>query len=229
MSPELLRNSPFWCIHLLNCDRASVRGLSVSSFMNNSDGIDIECSRNVVVEDCSFDQGDDVIVLKSGKDRDGRRRATPTENVTIRRCRAGSGHGFLVAGSECSGGIRNVTMEDCLVDGSLATLFKVKTSPTRGGFVENLTMRRVTARTILDAVVDVKANYALNASAGGAEEVLTEIRRLTLEDISVGTANIRCDIQGDARRPVQDVRLANVTVGRCARADKIVHAEVVGK
>lgn len=221
-----LRDSPFWCIHLLTCEDVAVRGLSLRAFLNNSDGIDVECSRNVTIEDCSFDQGDDVIVLKSGKDRDGRRRATPTENVTIRRCRAGSGHGFLVVGSECSGGIRNVTLEDCLVDGSLATLFKVKTSPKRGGFIENISMRRVKARTILDSAIDVKAYYALNPSADDAEDVLTQIRGLTVEDVSVDRAGRRWEIVGDERAPIRAVSIARVVFAGCERADVLRNAEV---
>jgi len=221
-----LRNSPFWCIHLLNCDDVVARGLSVSSFLNNSDGIDIECSRNVLVEDCSFDQGDDVVVLKSGKDRDGRRRATPTENVLIRRCRAGSGHGLLVVGSECSGGVRNVTMEDCLVDGSLDTLCKIKTSAKRGGFVHNITMRRVKAKTILSSVVEVCATYALNSSAADAEDFLTDIDGLTLEDVSVAQAGRRLNLCGDARRPAKGLVFRGLKVGGCWSADTIENAQV---
>lgn len=219
-----LRNSPFWCIHLLNCERATVRGLSVSSFLNNSDGLDIECTRDVLVEDCSFDQGDDVIVLKSGKDRDGRRRARPTENVTIRRCRAGSGHGFLVVGSECSGGVRNVTMEDCVVDGTLDTLFKVKTTPKRGGFVKGITMRRVKARTIITTVIDVTAAYALNGSSDGAEDVLTEIDGLVVEDVEVAEAGRRLSAVGDARRPIRNLVVRNVVIGTSARQDIVENA-----
>ena len=215
-----LRNSPFWCIHLLDCEDVVARGLSVSAFLNNSDGIDIECSRNVLVEDCSFDQGDDVVVLKSGKDRDGRRRAKPTENVTVRRCRAGSGHGFLVVGSECSGGVRNVTMEDCRVDGTLCALFKVKTTPKRGGFVHNVTMRRVKAKTVLDAVVDVTANYVLNRSDPSADDFITDIDGLCLEDVSVGSAGCRYSVEGDARHPVRNLVLKNVTIGRCGADGK---------
>ena len=219
-----LRNSPFWCVHLLNCERVTVRGLSVSAFLNNSDGLDIECTRDVLVEDCSFDQGDDVIVLKSGKDRDGRRRARPTENVTIRRCRAGSGHGFLVVGSECSGGVRNVTMEDCLVDGSLDTLFKVKTTPKRGGFVKDIAVRRVKARTIISSVVDINAAYSLNCSADGAEDVLTEIDGLVVDDVEVVEAKRRVSVVGDARRPIRNLSVGNVVVKDCAMSDVVENA-----
>lgn len=221
-----IRDSPFWCVHLLHCADVDVRGLSIRAFLNNSDGIDVECSRNVLIEDCSFDQGDDVIVLKAGKDRDGRRRATPTENVTIRHCRAGSGHGFLVVGSECSGGIRNVTMEDCVVDGTLDTLFKVKTSSKRGGFVHDVVMRRVTAKTIISAVVDLNAAYALNSSADGADEVLTDIEGLTVEDVSVGSAGARHCIRGDVRRPMRQVVIRNLVIAACGERGICKHADV---
>jgi len=224
-----IRDSPFWCIHLLHCENVEARGLSVRAFLNNSDGIDVECSRNVLIEECSFDQGDDVIVLKSGKDRDGRRRATPTENVTVRHCRAGAGHGFLVIGSECSGGVRNVTMEDCVVDGTLDTLFKVKTSDKRGGFVHDITMRRVTAKTILSAVIDLNAAYAVNASARSAEEIITDIAGLTIEDVFVSSAGTRYEINGDARQPIRMVCIRNLLIGTCDNRSVCVHAEVVDR
>ena len=44
-----VRNSPFWTIHLYQCDGASVRGLDVYAHGNNNDGIDIEMSRDVLV------------------------------------------------------------------------------------------------------------------------------------------------------------------------------------
>ena len=221
-----IRDSPFWCVHILHCENVQARGLSVRAFLNNSDGIDVECSKNVLIEDCSFDQGDDVVVLKSGKDRDGRRRATPTENVTIRRCRAGAGHGLLVIGSECSGGVRNVTMEDCVVDGSLDTLFKVKTSAKRGGFVRDIVMRRVTAKAILSAVLDVNADYAINSSAPSADEALTDICGLAIEDVAVSSAGSRYNIHGDARRPIRRVSITNLAIDRCARRGDCEYAEV---
>lgn len=223
----VLQDSPFWCIHLLNCENVVARGLTVSGFLNNNDGIDVECSRNVLIENCSFDQGDDVIVLKSGKDRDGRRRAIPTENVTVRRCRAGAGHGLLVIGSECSGGVRNVLLEDCLVDGSVYSVLKVKTSCKRGGYVENVRLRRVRAKSILDSVVSIVTDYSINPSGVRAEIVLTPIKDISVEDVEVAVARRRCDVRGDARRPIEGLFLRNIVVGEYEQDDRVENAKIV--
>ena len=103
-----IRNSPFWTIHLLLCDGAVVRRADISARGRNNDGIDPEMTRNLLVEDCRFDQGDDAITIKAGTDRDGRRLNTPTENVVIRNCTMLRGHQLVAIGSELSGGIRNV-------------------------------------------------------------------------------------------------------------------------
>ena len=219
-----LLHSPNWCIHLLQSEDAVLRRLKISAFMNNNDGVDIECSRNVLIEDCSFDQGDDVICCKSGKDRDGLRRGVPTENVTVRRCRAGAGHGFLVIGSECSGGVRNVLMEDCEVDGTIATLIRFKTRETHGGYMENITVRNVRARNVVGAVIDLSTGYSAGdvLPTGIDQKVaLTRISGICIEDIDVKRAGCRMRLIGDARRPVTDFSVKGLQVGRTTSGDVV--------
>lgn len=82
-----IRESPFWTIHLYMCDGGIVRNLDVRAHGHNNDGIDFEMSRNFLVEDCSFDQGDDAVVIKAGRNQDAWRLNTPCENIVIRNCR----------------------------------------------------------------------------------------------------------------------------------------------
>ena len=160
-----MRGSPFWTIHLFLCDGAEVRNLDVDAFdaegfaMKNTDGIDIESSRNVLVEGCTFRQNDDGIVIKSGRNRDGRRIGVPAESVTIRDCVVKQGHGLLVVGSEMSGGVRNILMENCRVEGEAARLLYIKTARPRGGFVENVVMRDVTAAKVSREVLAINSSY----------------------------------------------------------------------
>ena len=95
------------------CDGGLVRNLDVKAHGHNNDGIDFEMSRNFLVEDCSFDQGDDAVVIKAGRNQDARRLNTPCENIVIRNCQILKGHTLLGIGSEISGGIRNIYMHDC--------------------------------------------------------------------------------------------------------------------
>ena len=214
-----MRGSPFWTIHLFLCDGAKVRKLDVDAFdadgfaMNNTDGIDIEASRNVLVEGCSFCQNDDGIVIKSGRNRDGRRLGVPTENVTVRDCVVRKGHGLLVIGSELSGGARNILMENCRIDGTAHRLFYVKTARPRGGFVENVTMRNVTATEVDKEVLAINSSYWITPSAERRPDGLAvpHIAGIRLENVRCGKAKMLYAIEGDPEDPVDGVVLDGVT------------------
>lgn len=105
------RNSPFWVNHLIYTDHAQVRGLKVESLMSNNDGIDIDSCRWVLVENNHFHTGDDAIVIKSGRDYDGRKVGRPSENIVVRN-NILDGEDGIGLGSEMSGGIKNVFFTD---------------------------------------------------------------------------------------------------------------------
>mgnify|MGYP000099122350 CR=1 FL=1 len=95
-----IRQSPFWTIHLYMCDGGIVRNLDVKAHGHNNDGIDLEMSRNFLIENCVFDQGDDAVVIKAGRNQDAWRLNTPCENIVIRHCNILKGHTLLGIGSE---------------------------------------------------------------------------------------------------------------------------------
>ena len=107
-----ITNSPFWCIHLLQSENAILRGIRFDAKLVNNDGIDPEMSRNVLIEDVHFNNGDDNVAIKSGRDHDGRGAACPSENIIIRNCHFKGLHA-VVLGSEMSAGIQNVYVENC--------------------------------------------------------------------------------------------------------------------
>jgi polygalacturonase len=103
-----LINSPMWELHPVLCTNVTVRNVTINSHGPNNDGCDPESCRDVLIEDCTFDTGDDCIAIKAGRDADGRRVNTPSENIIVRGCTMKDGHGGVVIGSEVSGGVRNV-------------------------------------------------------------------------------------------------------------------------
>ena len=130
--------SSMWVIHLLYCENVVVRNVVVETYPGgNTDGLDIESSREVRVSDSYFDTGDDAIVLKSGRGVDGRRVGRPTENVTITNCTFHRAHGAVVIGSETSGGVRNVVASNIVSKGTEVGI-RIKSGRGRGGTVENL-------------------------------------------------------------------------------------------
>jgi polygalacturonase len=153
-------NSPMWIITPCLCENVTVRGVTVKSHGPNNDGCDPESCRNVLIENCTFDTGDDCIAIKSGRNADGRRIGVPSENIIIRDCQMKDGHGGVVLGSEMSGGIRNVFVENCEMDSPhLERAIRLKSNSLRGGYLENLYVRNVQVGQVIDAVVRINLNY----------------------------------------------------------------------
>jgi polygalacturonase len=138
-------DSPFWTLHPLFCDRLTIRNVSITNPPDapNTDGIDIDSCRDVLIEKCHVGVGDDGIVLKSGSGEDGIRVNAPTSNVLVRNCTVKDGHGGIVIGSETAGGIFDVTVEDCVFAGTDRGI-RIKTRRGRGGHIHNLSFRNLT-------------------------------------------------------------------------------------
>ena len=109
------QNSPAWCLHPLMCEDLVVRNVYAKNpwYAQNGDGIDVESCKNVLIENSTFDVGDDGICIKSGRDEAGRKRGMPTENMIVRNCVVYHAHGGFVIGSEMSGGASNLYVSDC--------------------------------------------------------------------------------------------------------------------
>lgn len=153
-------NSPMWEINPVLCTNVIVRGLDINSHGPNNDGCDPESCRDVLIEDCIFDTGDDCIAIKSGRNNDGRRLAVPSENLIIRNCTMKDGHGGVVLGSEISGGVRNVFVENCRMDSPhLERALRFKNNAVRGGILENVFMRHVEIGRVAEAVLTIDLLY----------------------------------------------------------------------
>ena len=155
-----LLNSPFWVIHPLFCESLIVRGVNIFNRGPNGDGCDPESCKNVLIENCVFDTGDDCIAIKSGRNNDGRKWNIPSENIIVRGCKMKNGHGGVVIGSEISGGYRNLFVENCEMDSpELDRVIRIKTSTCRGGVIENIFVRNVTVGQCREAVLRINLQY----------------------------------------------------------------------
>lgn len=233
-----IRESPFWTIHLLLCETVVVRRVDVSAHGHNNDGIDPEGTRNLLVEDCRFDQGDDAIAIKSGTNHDGWRLNRPSENIVIRRCTVANGHQLVAIGSELSGGVRNVYVHDCrfVADPEKPArtppfnVLYIKTNRRRGGFVEGITVENIDAAGakfrmgVLGIETDVL--YQWRTLVPAYEERLTRIRGITVRNVKVGETATPFRILGDADLPVRDVTIENVAIAT-ARGQRHRYEQVV--
>ena len=182
-----------------------------------NDGIDPEGTRNLLVEDCRFDQGDDAIAIKSGTNHDGWRLNTPSENIVIRNSTVINGHQLVAIGSELSGGVRNVYVHDCRFEAQTEpfNLLYIKTNRRRGGFVENIVMEDIEATSTRFGVLGIETDilYQWRTLVPTYEERLTPIRGIHVRDVKVGKTATPFRILGDEREPVRDVFLGNITIG----------------
>ena len=221
-----IRDSPFWCIHTFACDGVTVRNVDVCSHIHNSDGIDLEMTKNALVEGCTFCQGDDAICVKAGKNVDGRKVGIASENIEIRNCEVKAGHQLLAIGSEVSAGIRNVHLHDCRMSGSVFNALFVKTNSERGGFVENIRMERVQAEHLEGALVAISADTSYGQSNPNAEIARTRIRDIRVSDVHAREAERRLNLRGDPAARVQGVVIRNATVeGPCLRSDIVENVD----
>ena len=153
-------NSPFWEIHPVLSNNITVRGVQIYSHGPNNDGCNPESSRDVLIENCVFDTGDDCIAIKSGRDNDGRRIGVASENIIVRNCTMKDGHGGVVIGSEISGDCRNVFIENCRMDSpNLDRALRFKSNAIRGGVIENVFMRDVEIGRVAEAVLTIDFLY----------------------------------------------------------------------
>ncbi|MCE1155035.1 MAG: glycoside hydrolase family 28 protein [Bacteroidales bacterium] len=222
-----LKNSPFWVIHPLFCESVIVRGVSVYSHGPNSDGCDPESSKNVLIENCVFDTGDDCIAIKSGRNADGRKWSVPSENIIVRNCEMKDGHGGVVIGSEISGGYRNLFVENCKMDSpNLDRVIRIKTSNCRGGVIENVFVRNIEVGECREAVLKINLLYESNEICDRSFPPV--VRNVHLENVSSQKSRYGVLISGLTESiNVSNISVYNSRFENVARGNQIKGAENV--
>lgn len=214
-----IKDAPFWTQHLYLCKSVLMEGVDSYAHGHNNDGVDIEMTQDVIIRNCRFDQGDDGIVLKSGRNQDAWRLNTPTKNVVVRDCTLVEGHGLLVLGSEMAGGVENVYMHDCRAIGkNVLRMMFLKTNERRGGFLRNVWMERCTAENIRYGALEIATDVLYQWAKLPTYEVrLTEIDNINMVDCTIQNAERLYRLAGDQRRPIGAVTLKNVRVANAAK------------
>jgi hypothetical protein len=214
------QNSPAWCIHPLLCEDLTIRGIFVKNpdYAQNGDAIDIESCRNVLVEDCILDAGDDAICIKSGKDEEGRKRGRSTENVVIRNNTVYNGHGGFVIGSEMSGGARNIFVYNCTFVGTDIGL-RFKTARGRGGVVENIYIANIRMKDIMHDAILFDMYYFTKPPAANEPQQTPPVTEATPRFRNFHIDNVICDgaargvfMRGLPEMEIRDIFLNDITL-----------------
>jgi len=197
-------DSPFWVVHAVSSYNVTVRGINVNSHRLNNDGVDIESSSNVLIENSRFTTGDDSIVIKSGRDRDGWRMGRPSERIVIRNNYM-EGHNALAIGSEMSGGVRHVFMENNQLGDVRGSLY-FKSNEDRGGIIENIWIRNITVLNSRRPLIQFRTNYH-GLRRGGYPPIIQDI---TIENVAVETVGELIYIHGIEEKPIDNIVIRNV-------------------
>ncbi len=221
------QNSPAWCLHPLMCEDLTVRNVYAKNpwYAQNGDGIDVESCKNVLIENSTFDVGDDGICIKSGRDEEGRKRGMPTENLVVRNCIVYHAHGGFVIGSEMSGGAKNLYVSDCTFIGTDIGL-RFKTARGRGGVVEKIYVNNVTMKDIAGQAILFDMYYAAQDPVPLAgekreapkvefkpvDETTPRFRDFHISNIVCNGAEKAIFIRGLPEMHVKDVALENIVV-----------------
>jgi polygalacturonase len=205
--------SSMWTIHLLYSDNAVVRNVIIETYPGvHTDGIAVDSSRNVRISDCYIDTGDDGIVIKSGKDADGRRVNRPTENVSISNCTVHHAHGAVTLGSEISGGIRNVVADNITCDETQVGV-RIKSRRGRGGVVEDVRFDNWTMENVGTAI-DVTSYYLMEGETKTAEEPVSVrtplFRNIAINHMTIDHARMAIDVEGLPEMPISGLRISDV-------------------
>ncbi|MBN2424952.1 MAG: glycoside hydrolase family 28 protein [Calditrichaceae bacterium] len=197
-----IKRSPMWVVHPVLSENVTIQNIRVISHGPNNDGCNPESSRNVLIKNCYFDTGDDCIAIKSGRNADGRRINVPSENIVVQNCTMKDGHGGVVIGSEVSGNIRNIYIEDCLMDSpNLDRALRIKTNSMRGGIVENIYMRNCIIGEVSDAVIKVNFLYG----EGDAGSFTPVVRNIFVTNIRSKKSKYAIHLQGYERSPIENL------------------------
>jgi lysophospholipase L1-like esterase len=232
-----IHRSGFWSLTVTYSERVTVDGVTIRAniggFGPSSDGIDIDSSRDVLVQNCDIDCNDDNICLKAGRDWDGLRVNRPTENVIIRDCVTRAGHGMLTIGSETSGGIRNVEVSGLKAYGTHNGI-RFKSARVRGGVVENIVLRDIEMAGVANPI-HMELNWypsysyptlpadvdpatmpphwtTLTRRVEPPERGIPEFRNIVISNLTAHGARQAIYANAYPEKPLRDVRLERVRI-----------------
>jgi hypothetical protein len=224
--------SPAWNLHTLLCEDLTFKNVFVKTqeYAQNGDGVDIESCKNVLVDGCKFDVGDDGICIKSGRDEEGRKRGKPTENVVVRNSTVYHAHGGFVIGSEMSGGAKNIFVYDCNFIGTDKGL-RFKTARGRGGVVENIYCKDIFMKNIVSEAIYFDMYYFTKPPKPGEKVEVPAVTEATPQFQNFYIENIVCNgaekgvfIRGLPEMSIKNINISNLVL-KTNKGIEIIEAE----
>ncbi len=228
------RESGFWNMHLCYSRHIAVEGVQISNSAGPStDGIDVDSCEQVRIERCIVSCNDDNICIKSGRGREAAQKARAARDIVIRGCTLNKGSGITL-GSETSGGIERVLIEDNAFNGT-GVGFRIKSARNRGGFIRDITVQNLRLTDVRFPVL-IQLNWFPQYSYGDqsnlsdkpehwrklaegveGETGLTAVSGLTIKNMTARRSDSKCFsraffIEGYPGRPVVGLTLEGILI-----------------
>jgi polygalacturonase len=231
------QNSPCWNLHMLYCEQLTLDGVRVRNLPSaqNGDGMDIESCSYVEVKNSTLDCGDDGICIKSGKDEEGRKAGKASQYIYIHDNVVYKAHGGFVIGSEMSGGAHDIFVTNCSFIGTDVGL-RFKTQRGRGGIVENIYIRNINMRNIVNDAISFDMYYfgkpvSLAATNGKVEippvdEGTPQFRKFYISNIVCDGASRAMIIRGLPEMNIKDISISDVVI-KSRRGVDLIEAQHV--
>ncbi|KJD31088.1 glycoside hydrolase [Tamlana nanhaiensis] len=202
-----VEDAPFWCVHLLRSKSITLRGIRYDAHNKNNDGLDIEQSSDVLIENITFNNADDNVAIKAGRDDDGRNSAMPSENIIVKNCKFKGLHA-LVIGSEMSAGVKNVFAFNNEASGYLKRGIYLKTNSDRGGYIKNVFIDNIDFGNVEDAIY-MTSNY--HGEGSGLHP--SKISNINISNVNFKTvSNAAIVIEGYPGFEVENVTLDHLNI-----------------
>ncbi len=223
-----IRNPAMWTLHPVFCRNVTVSGVTFYSTNSQGDGVDLDSTRDAHVVGCRMNTNDDCVVIKSGRDADGRRVGIPTQNVVVERCKFSGRWGGVTVGSEMSGGAYDIFARDCEVNAPdfpgrypVKHALYIKTNSDRGGVIDGIHLRNVFGRNVEREILFVSMLY----NGGGVAGVNPAIRNITVDGMKIDGGRIAASFTGLPDAHIGRVRITNSTFTNIAQPNALTHTD----
>lgn len=224
-----LRNPAMWTLHPVYCTNITVRNVTFYSTNSQGDGLDLDSCTDAYVSGCRMNTNDDCVVIKSGRDTDGRRVGRPTQNVVVENCKFSGRWGGITVGSEMSGGARKIFAQDCENNAAdfpgrypIKYPLYVKTNKQRGGVIDGVHLRRIRGRNIERDGLHITTVYSGTTSGS----FIPTVQNITADEITVTNGRSAVSFEGQSDVRIRGVEISNSTFSGMSASNVIKFADV---
>ena len=208
-----IKDGPQWTIHPVYCENVVIQGVSVLTSGHNTDGINPDSCKDVLIENCKLSTGDDCIAINAGINEDGWRVNKPCENIEIRNCEMFGGHGAVVIGSAISGGVRNIHIHDCKIRDTMQGI-RLKSMRGRGGYIENARFENIEIENVTQQAIQVTMFYEFSTVIPKSDKP-SDFSGIEIKNVHGSSLKTGIQIKGLPEHKINDLTLKNITLTAC--------------